>query len=60
MSAQLVLQEACEYASEWTEMTDDPAALVAGLLANKVVELTEYIEYLERRLHNEVPHTRPF
>lgn len=53
MSAQQVLKEVCEYASEWTEMTKDPAALVAGILANKVAELENYIDYLEKRLHNE-------
>lgn len=37
-------------ASEYLEEVNDPAALVAGILANKVIKLQDYIEYLEKRL----------
>jgi hypothetical protein len=35
------------------EMTDDPASLAAVILANKVVKLNEYIDFLEKRLQYE-------
>lgn len=50
MNAQQIIREVQESASEWLEMSEEPAALVAGILANKVVELKSYIEYLEKRL----------
>lgn len=50
MRAEDVIKEVQENASEWLEMTEQPAALVAGILANKIIKLTDYIEYLEKRL----------
>lgn len=50
MNASEVIREVQEDASEWLEMSEDPAALVAGILANKIVKLNSYIEYLEKRL----------
>ncbi len=51
MNAEEVIQQVQEYASEYIEMTDNPAALVAGILANKVVKLQDYVNYLEKRLN---------
>jgi len=45
-----VIKEVQENASEWLEMSDNPAEVVAGILAQKIVYLSDYIEYLERRL----------
>ena len=50
MTAKQLIKEIQENASEWLEMSTDPAAFVAGILANKVIKLQEYIEYLERRV----------
>ncbi len=50
MNAQQLIRQVKLDASEWLEMTDDPAALVAGILANKVIKLQDHIEYLEKRL----------
>ncbi len=45
-----VINEAKESASEWLEMTDNPDLFVAGILASKIIKLTEQIEYLEKRI----------
>ena len=50
MNATDVIREVQETASEWLEMTDDPTALLVGILANKIVSLQDQIEYLEKRL----------
>lgn len=50
MTPEQLIKEVQEKASEYLEMTEDPAALVAGILANKVIKLQDYIEYLEKRL----------
>ena len=50
MNAQDVIREVQENASEWIEMSKDPAALVAGILANKIIKLNDHIEYLQKRL----------
>jgi hypothetical protein len=54
MTAQQEINEVCENASEWMEMTDDPALLAAVILANKVVELKEHIDFLQKRLKYEI------
>jgi len=36
--------------SEWIEMSDNPSDFVAGILANKVISLQEYIAFLEKRI----------
>ena len=51
MIAQDIINDAEAKASEYTEMVANPAAIVAGILANRIVKLNEHIEYLERRLH---------
>lgn len=48
-----VIREAEEDASEWLEMAENPAQLVAGVLAGKIVALTDYIHILEQRLKND-------
>lgn len=53
MNASDVIREVQENASEWLEMVENPAELVAGILANKVVALTSYIQYLEKRIKND-------
>ena len=50
MTAEELIREVHENASEWLEMADDPSAFVAGVLANKVVKLMDHIHYLEKRL----------
>lgn len=49
MTAEELIQEVQNEASEWLEVAECPATLVAGILANKVIELRNYIDYLERR-----------
>lgn len=51
MNANDVIREVQENASEWLEHSENPAAMVAGILANKIVNLTNHIEYLEKRLN---------
>ncbi len=48
MTPEHVIQCVEEYYGEWIEMSEDPATMVAGILAHKLVELLEYITYLER------------
>jgi uncharacterized protein CbrC (UPF0167 family) len=50
MNATDIIRQVQENASEWLEMVEDPAALVAGILANKIIKLTDHIQYLENRL----------
>lgn len=52
MNAEDVIKQVQEDASEWTEHAHDPAMFIAGVLANKIIALTGYIEYLEKRLQN--------
>lgn len=51
MTPEQVIKEVQESASEWLEMIDNPAEFTAGILAHKIVKLTNYIEYLEKRIH---------
>lgn len=50
MTAEEVIRQVQENAAEWLEMSEDPATLVAGILANKVIQLMEHVQYLEKRL----------
>lgn len=50
MNAADIIREVQENAGEWIEMSENPAALVAGILATKIIALNGHIEYLERRL----------
>jgi hypothetical protein len=51
MNANDVINEVIDNASEYLEMVEDPAIMVAGILANKIVKLNEYIKFLEKRVH---------
>lgn len=50
MTGAEVIRKVQEDASEWLEMHENPAELVAGILAYKVASLNNYIEYLEKRI----------
>ena len=52
MTPQDIIREVQENAQEWLEMTENPAELVAGILASRIIKLQDYIEYLEKRLNN--------
>ena len=52
MKAEDVIREVKEDLAEWIEMSDDPAAFLAGVLANRIIRLENYIEYLERRIEH--------
>jgi hypothetical protein len=41
-----------EKCSEYSEMIDDPQEMVLGVMANKILELLDKVELLERRLKN--------
>jgi uncharacterized protein CbrC (UPF0167 family) len=56
MTAEQLIKEVQENASEWLEMCTDPAAMVAGILANKVIQLQQHIEYLQKRLDYDAQH----
>jgi hypothetical protein len=47
-----IIRQVQEHSSEWLEMTDNPDAIVSIILANKLLQLTEYIEFLEKRVHH--------
>jgi hypothetical protein len=50
MTTEDVIREVQETAGEWLEMSEAPATLVAGILANRVIKLENHIKYLEKRL----------
>jgi len=50
MTAEELIKQVQEDAGEWLEMTKDPAALVAGILANRIIKLEDHIKYLDKRL----------
>lgn len=50
MKPHQILTETRLEASEWLEMTDNPAEMLAGILAAKLANAQDRIEYLERRL----------
>ena len=51
MNAEDIIKQVQEDAAEWLEMEENPAALIAGILAGKIVKLNNYIEYSEKRLN---------
>jgi hypothetical protein len=53
MRHQQVITDVCLHASEWIEMVENPTALVVGIMAHKIVELEDYIQYLENRMKSE-------
>jgi len=52
MNSNQILQQTKQDYSEWLEMSENPDALVSGILAGKIVKLKDHIEYLERRLNH--------
>lgn len=52
MNADDVIREIQENYAEWIEMSDDPTMFVAEVLAKKVINLQEHIQYLERRVES--------
>ena len=50
MSAKQILNDAYDHVSEYSEMLQNPSALVAELLSHKVFSLNEKVQYLNRRL----------
>lgn len=58
MTADEVIKETLEKASEWIEISEDPGALLSRILANKIVQLNTHIQYLERRVGSNAPHCR--
>ncbi len=52
MNSQDILQEIQYKYSEYIEMSDNPDAFISTILANKIISLNEYIEYLEKRVNN--------
>ena len=53
MTPEDVIREVQEHASEYLEMAKNPDELMTGILANKIVQLNSYIQYLERRLKHD-------
>ena len=53
MTPEQVIKDIEEYASEWLEMTPEPTSMLVGILAQKVVNLSSHVEYLERRLSDD-------
>jgi len=57
MNPQDVINETVEQAFEWLEMADDPAMMLAGILASKIIKLNDHINYLEKRLKHDSART---
>ena len=49
-TANEIIQETFNSASEWIEMSSNPEMTLCIILAQKIVKLHDHIEYLERRL----------
>lgn len=54
MNSQDIIMDVQQKASEWLEMSQDPSMFIAEILANKIIKLNEYIEFLERRLSYDI------
>ena len=39
-----------ELAAEYLEMSENPSQIVIQVLANKVIKLQDYVQYLEKRV----------
>ncbi len=59
MTAYELIKQVEEEAIEWIEMSDDPYRVVSTVLANKVISLKSYIQYLERRLNHDTERSSP-
>lgn len=53
MSPDQIVREIEEKFEEYLEMSENPDRIVSGILAKKIIRLTEYIEYLEKRLYDD-------
>lgn len=53
MNAKELIEKVQNDASEWIEMSDDPYRVVCNVLANQVISLKSYIQYLERRVDHD-------
>lgn len=53
MNPEQIVKEIEEKFQEHLEMSENPDRLVSGILAKKIIRLTEYIEYLEKRLYDD-------
>jgi len=47
-----IIRDAEIYAQEHLEMIDEPYKLISIVLANRIISLQDYVEYLEKRLKN--------
>jgi hypothetical protein len=47
-----ILEEVEEYASEYLPEVNEPRDLIVAVLANKLANALNHIEYLERRLQH--------
>ncbi len=45
-----VIKDTQELYQEWLEMSEDPEALLSGILATKIIKLSEENEYLRKRV----------
>jgi hypothetical protein len=50
MIAEDVIKEIQDKYGEYFEMSQNPTDLLVGILVQKVVVLTDYVEHLEKRL----------
>ncbi len=53
MTGAEIIREVQENASEWLEMSENPDKFMSGILAQRIVNLNNRIEYLEKRLDHE-------
>lgn len=57
MTGEDVIREVQYKYSEHIEMSQNPDAFVSGILANKIVTLKDYIDYLEKRIEKNAEYT---
>ncbi len=50
MTGAEIIREVQEQVGEYLEMHENPAEMLAGILANKIVQLNDHIQYLEKRI----------
>lgn len=60
MTAEEVIRQVQEDAAEWLEMAPDPAMMISGILAAKIVKMQSQIDYLEARLEYVSKSASPF
>lgn len=55
VAAKFIISTLEERCSEYLEMVSDPREFLMGVMANKIIELSNKIDYLERILdHNKI------